>query len=45
LRDLFLGLFAFLTTLQDPAAQVVPECFRHPLCCRRSFAEPTVAQF
>jgi hypothetical protein len=28
----FLGLFAFLTTLQDPAPQVVPKCFRHSLC-------------
>lgn len=43
LRDLFLVLFAFLTTLQYLAAQVVPIRFRHPLCRRGIFAKLTVA--
>ena len=38
LRDLFLVLLAFLVTLQNPAPQLVAECFRHSVCCRRSFA-------
>lgn len=29
LRDLFLGLLAFFVTLQDPAPQLVAECFRY----------------
>ena len=43
LRNLFLGLFAFLATLQNPASQVICVGFRHCLSRRRSFAELTVA--